>query len=147
MVIEDRHDLSVPEGVDDGGKDVLGRGVGDKGVLVEDLGVDLRKGVGRDVGIGGAGGKRLLDEHARVQRVVDRVREPHAVEALLLDEVGDEVDGLLVQALGDVGLHVPRPVDAPELDPVAGVVEDPSAVRLQRELLGRRAEHEARNSD
>ena len=133
MVVEQRHDTTRPEGVDDGPKDVLGRGVGREGVL----GDDLVKHAGRVGGRGATGGRRSsergLHAEAWVQGMVDRVGQTHAVEALGLHNVGDVVDRLLVQALGDVGFAVAGPVDALELDARAIVVEDPAAGAVEGE--------------
>lgn len=126
MIIQNRHDAPLPKRRNDRLKDAPRRRITHERVLLRDLSVYTVQIIDADVcGLGG-GHEGVGDLDVRVQCVVDRVRQAHAVEALLRDEVGDVVDRLLVQALGQVRFLVARPVDAPQLHALAVRVDDPA---------------------
>ena len=149
VVVEDGHDFSVPERTDHSGEDIArgdggsgGSGVGsfvpggvdiggNEGVLLDNTG---EQGIRVDAGGLGGGGEGVRQGHVGLQGMVDRKGESDAVEAQVADPVGDALHRLLVQALGNIGLHVARPVDAAQLHPLPGRVYDPPARRAEREL-------------
>lgn len=147
MVVEYGHNLPVPESLDDRPEDVLSCRVLHKGILLDHLRIDLVKGIYRYIGSTGGSSERVLNTHGGVQRMVNRVCEPDAVEALLLDEIGDEFNRLLVEAFGDIRLHMPWPVDTPEFDPIACIVQDPPAFGLEGEFLGKCSKHKAQRAN
>lgn len=112
MVVQDRHNPPLPERRDDLLVRISSGAVLGKGVLLYDLAVDIVHVVDVDPRGRRGVGEGFRQGHVRVQGMVDRVGQAHAVETLRGHEVGDVVDRLLVQALGRVGLEVPAPVDA-----------------------------------
>ncbi len=135
VVVQHRHDAALPQRVDDGAVHVARGGAGQERVLGHGGAVHAVHAVGRHAGLGRHAGEGVRHQQPAVERVVDRVRQPHAVEALAVDPVGQERDRLLVQALGHLRLHVAGPVDAAQLDALAAVVDDPPARRVQRQRL------------
>lgn len=148
VVVEDGHDALLPESGLDGAEGADDGGVGQEGVLLGGLLVQLHDGGLVDAGAAGAVAEALLDAGVGALGHVDGVGQADAVEALVGDPVGDVVDGLAVQALGDVGLHVAGPVDAAELDAGAVGVDDPAGRGGQGHggLLGRDGGQESQGS-
>lgn len=126
VVVQDGHDALAPERIHHLGVCVDDACRLEPGVLADGRVIHVAHALRRHTRSRGRSTEGVADHEARVEGHVGRVGQAHAVEARVGDPLGQEVDRLLVEALRDVYLHVPAPVDALELDTLVFGVYDPS---------------------